>query len=550
MSEPEPARIEELFDALVDLPPDEAARRLADLGDEPELRRAVERLLEGDRAVRPDLLDPPVALFAAVAHDHPSQVAPPATVVPSPKVGRFALVRKLGEGGMGVVYLGYDERLDRRVALKILHHGAAEPDRLVREAQALAKLSHPNVVPVYEVGEHEGRIFLAMEFVDGPTLRAFLADERRPIEDVLRVFVQAGRGLAAAHAAGLVHRDFKPDNVLVGTDGRPRVVDFGIAGPTDPSAAGPRVAPVAPVAPDLGPPAPANPSVLATPLTRTGTLVGTPAFMPPEQFRGEHATPASDQFSFCVALYRAVHGVAPFEGETLTELVYSVNEGALRPAPRDSAAPAWIASVLTRGLSRRPADRFPTMEALLDALEAHLPRDPDLDPTRTRRERRVLGVMLFVLSIGITAFVFGRGVEAALPSPWDLVKIAAALLGASVTAIALLWKRLGKNLAGKRFAYVFLLGMVLMLLSRLLGVRLGLSVEQVMVLDILHVVGIFAYAAVIVERWFGAVAACGLAALGLAALRPDWGVASFAIYTLLAGAACVFFWTRPSGTRR
>ncbi|HEX2570542.1 MAG TPA: serine/threonine-protein kinase [Polyangia bacterium] len=563
MNRPDPARIAALFDALVDLPPDEAARRLAELDGEPELRRAVERLLASDREVRPDLFDPLGVTFAATAHDPGSQGAPPPTVTPSSRVGRFVLVRKLGEGGMGAVYLGYDERLDRRVAIKLLHHGAAEPERLVREAQALAKLSHPNVVPVYEVGEHEGRIFLAMEFVDGPTLGTFLA-EGRPLEEVLRVFVQAGRGLAAAHAAGLVHRDFKPDNVLVGAEGRPRVADFGIAGLAHP-AAKPRVgsggsgapgdtggpaAPVVLVTTEDGPTPDARASALMTPLTRTGAIVGTPAFMSPEQYRGEHATPASDQFSFCVALYRAVYGVAPFAGDSFIELMQSVGAGALRPAPRAPAAPGGLAPILIRGLSRRPEDRFPTMDALLEALEAHLPRDPSLDPARTRRERWLVGLLLLVLSIGMTAFVFGRGVAAALPTTWDLVKLAAILLAASGAAVALLWKRLATNLAGKRFAYVLLLGMVLMLLGRLIGVRLGFSVEQEMVLDLLHVVVIFAYAAVIAERWFGAVAAVGVAALGLAALEPRWSVASFALYTLLAAAACVYFWTRPSAPRR
>jgi len=210
---------------------------------------------------------------------------------PPARIGPYTVLRAIGRGAMGVVYSAYDDRLDRKIAVKHLHLGRdAGPQaeaRLLREAQALARVSHPNVVQVYEVGEHGREVYIAMEFVRGQTLRAWARAAARPWREVLGVYLQAGRGLAAAHAAGLVHRDFKPDNVMIGDDGRVRVMDFGLARS--------QAEPV-PVRPDD--PLSSSTANLSLSHTVAGRLLGTPAYMAPEQHIGAPGEARSDQFSF------------------------------------------------------------------------------------------------------------------------------------------------------------------------------------------------------------------------------------------------------------
>src|SRR5262245_11493 len=247
-------------------------------------------------------------------------------------LGRYVSLARLGSGGMSEVYAAFDPQLDRRVALKLLRPDvvagmAAEEGRarVLREAQALARLSHRNVVAVHDVGTESGEIFIAMEYVDGVTVRTWLAEHERTWREILNVFLDAGRGLAAAHEAGLVHRDFKPDNVLVTPTGRVVVLDFGLArgagGPETPGAPSVRTPPTQPERLTL-PPSPGNPSTpslgrapLDTPLTKMGDLMGTPRYMSPEQLGAALVDGRSDQFSFCVSLYEALHGQRPFPGE-------------------------------------------------------------------------------------------------------------------------------------------------------------------------------------------------------------------------------------------
>ena len=289
----------------------------------------------------------------------------------STRIGRYIVLEQLGKGGMGVVVSAYDPKLDRRVAIKLIHTQRQDQHdprvRMEREAQAMARLSHPNVVTVYEVGEHEGRLFVAMEFVEGQDLGKWLAAREQPIDwrATLGMFLQAGRGLAAAHQAGLVHRDFKPDNVFVGKDGRARVGDFGIV-----RREGERVEP-SNVRIDAS-----RVDALAQPLTHTGATMGTPCYMAPEQFEGVSTDARTDQFAFCVALWMALYGQPPFDAQTLAGLILEVCEGKLRPPPAKTRVPTWLRAVLERGLSTAPADRYPTTEQLLSALEA--------DPTRRR----------------------------------------------------------------------------------------------------------------------------------------------------------------------
>jgi tetratricopeptide (TPR) repeat protein/predicted Ser/Thr protein kinase len=272
------------------------------------------------------------------------------TSAPS-KIGRFTVVRFVGAGAMGRVFLAYDEVLDRPVAIKLLarHTEDHARQRLIREAQALAKLSHPNVVQVYEVGTHQDTPFIAMEFLRGATFRAW-QDERPEMSAVLSAYALAGQGLAAAHEEGLVHRDFKPDNVFVEQDDdvlRVRVIDFGLAlvgESSDTETTG---------VDDLR-------------LTRSATLLGTPLYMAPEQLRGGPATAASDQFSFCVSLAEALSGAHPYDADTI-EALRSAHDKPPR-LPKEVRAPAHVRSALLRGMSADPSKRFPSMGALLQQL--------------------------------------------------------------------------------------------------------------------------------------------------------------------------------------
>jgi tetratricopeptide (TPR) repeat protein/tRNA A-37 threonylcarbamoyl transferase component Bud32 len=293
------------------------------------------------------------------------------------RIGRFAILRKLGQGGMGVVYAAYDETLDRKVAIKVLRRGLADDERgrvrMLREAQALARLSHPNVVAVHEVGQWRDHDFVAMEFVSGRTLDAWLHERtaQRPWREVLGVLLQAGRGLAAAHARELVHRDFKPANVMVGDEGRVRVLDFGLARSVhERDDAAPvfeleqtlEHALVSQTASQTG-----STSAFDHELTATGAVLGTPAYMAPEQHQGATATPLSDQFSFGVVLYEALYGERPFKGHSRAEYALHVCEGKIE-VPNGVGVPAWLRKAVLRTLAPNPADRWPSMDALLAEL--------------------------------------------------------------------------------------------------------------------------------------------------------------------------------------
>jgi len=282
------------------------------------------------------------------------------------KIDRFVVLDKLGEGGMGIVLAAYDPLLDRKVALKLLrphvHHGAARAmQRLLREARAMAKLSHPNVVTVHDVGTVEGHVYIAMEFVDGETLGQWAKRERRSAKEVLEVYLMAARGLAAAHQAGLVHRDFKPQNCLIGTDGRVRVTDFGLVSPPTPDDASLESMQ------DRGSPA-ADEATPSPSLTHTGEVMGTPGYMAPEQHAGEATDARADQFSFCVALYEALYAAPPFGGDTYAEIARRVTEGERAPIPEGKHVPARVERALGRGLATDRDQRFASMDALIAVL--------------------------------------------------------------------------------------------------------------------------------------------------------------------------------------
>ncbi len=355
-------------------------------------------------------------------------------------LSRYVVLERIGHGAMGVVYAAYDPRLDRQVALKLLLTRDRQLEelqrRLLREAQSLARLSHPNVVAVHDVGTHGDSVFLAMELVEGTSLQDWLK-QPRPWREVLRVFRDAGRGLAAAHAAGLVHRDFKPANVLVGRDGRARVMDFGLARPSNrgglPSAA-------------ASPEPPREHG--GAPLTRTGRLVGTPAYMAPEQLRGQGADALSDQFSFCVALHEALYGVRPFEGTTLQALNRSTSEGRIRPPVREPKVPTRVRRAVLRGLRARPEERFPSMEALLAALT------PSTLRVRTRLAASLLALGLLGIAVD---YVLSHRHEVRcsqeadkLASAWNperRERVHAAFLATGKPYAVAAWERLSAELA-------------------------------------------------------------------------------------------------------
>ncbi|HVE84281.1 MAG TPA: serine/threonine-protein kinase [Myxococcales bacterium] len=422
---PEPAVLERL--ARDQLPAEEADRVRAHAGGCSECSRRLFQLStgagEGDpRDQEATAFQPPSApLLAAAAEPAPD---PLAQLPRGSSIGRYVVLDRIGSGGMGVVYAAFDRELDRKVAIKLLQSGpgsagsATSPSAtsggqqlLLREAQAMARLSHPNVLAVHDVGVWSERVFVAMELVEGHSLRQRLKAGPLPWREALRVMEAAGEGLAAAHHKGLVHRDFKADNILIGQDGRVQVMDFGLA-----RAAKDRAPP---------PPAPAEAaqvaeavrsrSALATPLTEVGFVVGTPAYMAPEQISQGVSGDRSDQFSFGVTLYEALYGERPFGPERPAD----PEQWKVRDAPAGSPVPAWVRKVALRCLELKPEGRFASMREVLDALRA--------DPDRGRRRLWVAaGVAFAVLASAGTAYgVVARrlracaGVEQDLAGVWD-----------------------------------------------------------------------------------------------------------------------------------
>ena len=276
--------------------------------------------------------------------------APPPVSAGPDRIGRYELGRVIGRGATGVVYEARDPELDRAIAIKVLRPQMSA-ERLRREARALAKLTHPNIVRVYDAGEHQGETFIAMELVLGENLREWLRTPRS-LAHIVEVLLRAGHGLSAAHRAGFVHRDFKPDNVLIAATGEVLVGDFGLA------CAGTEIEEAtASTATALA----ASPALL----TATGALVGTPAYMAPEQTTGE-ATPASDQFAYCVTAWEACFGARPFVGDTLAALFEAARTGRIERPDRE--VPPRIERALRRGLAADPKARFASIDELLRAL--------------------------------------------------------------------------------------------------------------------------------------------------------------------------------------
>jgi tetratricopeptide (TPR) repeat protein/tRNA A-37 threonylcarbamoyl transferase component Bud32 len=321
------------------------------------------------------------------------------------RLDRFVVLHRLGEGAMGRVYLVYDPELDRNVAFKVIRTEVDDDAelaerrraRLLREARAIGKLAHPNVVAVHEIGTIDqgggDEVFILMEYVEGSTLREWAQSGERGADALLEAYLQAGDGLAAAHAAGIVHRDFKPDNALVGKDGRVRVVDFGLAaGATDSEVFEPG----------------SEVSVDAV-LTQTDAVMGTPAYMAPEQLGGGRANPRSDQFCFCASLYEALYGRRPFDADNVGRLIIAMEKGIrATDVPAEAGVPAHVRAALLRGLQTDPAQRFTDMPSLLEALR----RDP-----RPRRRRAALLATVGAGLVGLGALSVAARSEQACRRP-------------------------------------------------------------------------------------------------------------------------------------
>ena len=328
-------------------------------------------------AIVESTMDAVPGMLDATAVDSVAALSPPAAS--GSVYGRYELDERIGAGAMGVVWRAHDPKLGRRVALKLLRRrDALLTERLVREAQAMAQVNHPNVVAVYDVGTSAGSTYIAMELVEGKSLRAWQGDHAIP--EIVGAYVAAGRGLAAAHGAGIVHRDFKADNVLIGSDGRSRVTDFGLAAaqPGEKRSRNP------------------NAGVDAVELTTSGLVLGTPAYMAPEQFAGGNVDPRTDQFNFCASLYEALYRERAFAGTTYDELADNVSAGRVKAPPGGTQVSRGLRAIVVRGLAVKPSDRFPSMDHLL----AELGRD------RARPWRRltiVAAALAAALLLGMVA---------------------------------------------------------------------------------------------------------------------------------------------------
>ncbi len=339
-------------------------------------------------------------LVAELARAMPTSEADASPLSRGNEIGRYVILDVVGAGGMGVVYAAYDPELDRKVAVKLLRRDISTAPttsvgelgkRLLREAQSMAKLSHPNVVSVYDAGSTaDGQVFVAMEFVQGQSLGKWLKEKARTWREVLEVYTNAGHGLAAAHAAGLVHRDFKPENVMVGSDERVLVTDFGLARPVERSGMDSARLQLTRLRGQHGKGDEA--------LTEAGAIAGTPAYMSPEQLEGKPANVLTDQYSFCVSLYEGLYGERPFEAQSFEELVRETARGRVRDAPKDTVVPARVRAALLRGLRPDPLERYGSIDELLAAVQ----------PRRFQMRRRVIA-LLGVLGIVAAAILGYRG---------------------------------------------------------------------------------------------------------------------------------------------
>ena len=394
------------------------------------------------------------------------------------RFGRYTVLDEIGRGAMATVYTAYDDQLDRRIAIKLIRDPGA---RVQREAQAAARISHPNVVQIYELGAYAGHDFIAMELVDGITLTTWQRIRSRSVYEIIAMYAQAGRGLAAAHRVGLVHRDFKPDNVLIDSHGRARVGDFGLAYSRDRTAA-----------PD--------PTLISTwgdgEPNNAAAIVGTPAYMAPEQLQSPDVDERADQFSLCAALYEAVYGVRPFRGTTLAELQASAHAGVLQEPLPGVSAPPGLRALLLRGLAIDPAQRWPTLEPLLDRLDQI---DARSDPGAAGHERRRLLVVLAGIVTVAVAMQQTRGAgDVADLSLAAMLSLSAAVLLVGALAVYIYRESLLRNHYHRRMIAVILAAVLGCIGVTAIAGAAGLPIEWILLVEMLAMGQMFLLAAPLV----------------------------------------------------
>lgn len=524
MSDARRERVLSLFSQAIERPLDERGAWLDEAcGGDAELRREIDELLAFDRSE---------AGASIRVLEAPAATTGEPRAMPE-RIGRYTVDRVLGEGGMGVVYAAHDPTLGRTVALKLVRGGAsaASRARLLREAQAMARIASPFVVPVYEVDVAGHDVFVAMEHVDGVTLAEWLDTASPSDEAIVRRFVEAGRGLAAAHEAGVLHRDFKAANVLIGADQRARVVDFGLA-------RGARFST------DDG--TSSSQALLDDGLTAHGAIMGTPGYLSPEHFSGAFV-PASDQWSYCAALYRALFSRLPCAGDSIAAMREAVSRG---PAPPPSLRAAELDPSLTdavlRGLSPDPSARWPSMTALVDALEATIALSSDADPRAFMRQKRralsivgALGTLNYVVQIARTKGRFDNYV---------IFQSIAIALVVFLIVCAVLRKTLFATRHNRALLFCFGLTLGSMVVHRAYAIARNLETDDVLRVDALVALALSALGAVTLERWLWGTAAVMAGYLALSALGS---LATHALFplTLLASVALAVWNWRPHARR-
>lgn len=456
----------------------------------------------------------------------------------SQRLGRFVVLRVLGQGGTGTVYAAYDEKLDRKVAVKLVSAISSDAQthqaRVLREAQAMARISHPNVVQVFEVGELASQVFIAMEFIEGVTLTAWQREPGRSWKEILQLYRAAGQGLWAAHQAGLVHRDFKSENVLIGKDLRPRVLDFGLA----------RLQGAHEKKTERAAVSEAN-IALTTPLTLDGAISGTPGYMSPEQYCGDTADHKSDQFSFCASLYEALYKQLPFAGKTLDQQSAAVRGGELRPPPADTKVPVEIWKALKRGMSTAPADRFNSLAELLAALEV----ESEGDPAGAWLARRRLSI-----AVGLaTALIMTLSMAAHRNRPMSMQEIVA---GSTLNGVAIfgallaLRKSLWHNAFHRGLLQLIILNIVQVFATRLTAWHLGVPFELYVPIDLLMLGGLIA---IMAQRYLSGLwlTAAILAAGSLLSMwKPEQIFWITSVVYPLAPCSIIYFWNHAAQSKQ
>ncbi len=394
------------------------------------------------------------------------------------RFGRYTILRELGRGATATVYTAYDEQLERKVAIKLIRDSQTGAER---EAQAFARISHPNVVQIYEVGRFAGHEFIAMELVDGVTLTTWQGVRSRSAYEIIAKYAQAGRGLAAAHEAGLVHRDFKPDNVLIDSQGRPRVGDFGLAALRVPDETRDREATL---------------RSSRGRATREDCIIGTPAYMAPEQLLNFEVDERADQFSLCAALHEAVYGVRPFAGTSVDELRANALAGVMQEPLPGVRAPPRLRALLRRGLALDPAERWPTLAELLDQLDQ---LDARRDPGAAGRERGRVVASLAAVSVVVIAAQVVMDADGTRDLPYMIVT-GAALLTVMGVGVYLTRATLLRNDFHRRMIAVALSTIIGSTVARLIVTGAGFPVAQSLVVEMLLVGQVFLVAGVFISR--------------------------------------------------